>query len=211
MAARTRDPKVKRDLPKRKNDNPMYDPKSAGSSRVKDFKFTSMEGLDPVGQEDGDVNNDGKKDKTDKYLMNRRKAIGKAMGKRLKEERASLSEVMTDTEDEKPIKEKKINNKIKINPKLGEAVEELGGEILEVVESPEIDEAVYGGGQKKELPKPPQDTRMTVTAADKAGNTPAYQRYKAGDKRYKAADHMKESSFRKIQEKLNLKKTQWGT
>ena len=43
MAARSRDPKVKRDLPKRKNDNPMYDPKSAGSSRVKGFKFTGEE------------------------------------------------------------------------------------------------------------------------------------------------------------------------
>ena len=43
MAARARDPKVKRDLPKRKNDNPMYDPKSAGSSRVKGFKFTGEE------------------------------------------------------------------------------------------------------------------------------------------------------------------------
>ena len=247
------------------------------------------EKLDPVGQEDKDIDNDGDVDKSDKYLHKRRKAIGKAMGKRLKESR-SLSEVMTDTEDEKPIKEKKINNKIKINPKLGEAVEEIGGTILEVEESPELDEAltgerrqaaakkintaksgsdratafnlasrgdrestyqkkstggkggrfpgygdrgagnkaarrmgkepmrqgperrvteaVYGGGQKKEAPK---DTRMTVTAADKAGNTPAYQRYKAGDKRYKSADHMKESSFRKIQEKLNLKKTQWGT
>ena len=44
--------------------------------------------LDPVGQEDGDINNDGKKDGTDKYLMNRRKAIGKAIAKkrgRLKE------------------------------------------------------------------------------------------------------------------------------
>ena len=29
------------------------------------------EGLDPVGKEDGDVNNDGKKDSTDKYLMKR--------------------------------------------------------------------------------------------------------------------------------------------
>lgn len=35
--------------------------------------------LDPVGQEDGDVNNDGKKDSSDKYLMKRRKAIGKAI------------------------------------------------------------------------------------------------------------------------------------
>ena len=42
--------------------------------------------LDPVGKEDGDVNNDGKKDSTDSYLMNRRKAIGKAMGKKMKKE-----------------------------------------------------------------------------------------------------------------------------
>ena len=38
-------------------------------------------GLDPVGKEDKDVNNDGKVNKTDSYLMNRRKAIGKAMAK----------------------------------------------------------------------------------------------------------------------------------
>ena len=40
------------------------------------------EKMDPVGQEDGDINNDGKKDGTDKYLMNRRKAISKAIGKK---------------------------------------------------------------------------------------------------------------------------------
>ena len=40
------------------------------------------EALDPVGKEDGDVNNDGKKNSTDKYLMKRRAAIGKAMGKK---------------------------------------------------------------------------------------------------------------------------------
>ena len=346
----------------------------------------TKEGLDPVGKEDSDVNNDGKKDSTDKYLMKRRKAIAGAMKKRMsegvrdmdpekgtaerkarlekkrgmkmddhpqfkKEEveqvdenraaaraaggykddskkqtdpskagftgisgsikdimrqnkeieaknkmkkesfsnwRTDLSEVMTDDIDSKPVKEKKINNKIKINPKLGEAVEALGGEILEVTEVDEammagprkdamakkintaksgsdratafnlatrndmgssyqkkstggkgsrfpgygdrgagnkaarrmgkapmnqgpekrVTEAVYGGTPaKKEEPK---DNRMVVTAADKKGNTPAYQRMKAGDKRYKAADHMKESSFKKIQEKLNLKKTQWG-
>ena len=37
------------------------------------------EKLDPVGKEDGDINNDGKKDGTDKYLKNRRDAIGKAI------------------------------------------------------------------------------------------------------------------------------------
>ena len=44
--------------------------------------------LDPVGKEDGDVDNDGDKDKSDKYLMKRRKAIGKAIATR--EETESL-------------------------------------------------------------------------------------------------------------------------
>ena len=38
--------------------------------------------MDPVGQEDKDINNDGKTDGTDKYLLNRRKAISKAIGKK---------------------------------------------------------------------------------------------------------------------------------
>ena len=38
--------------------------------------------LDPVGQEDKDINNDGKTDGTDKYLMNRRKAVSKAIAKK---------------------------------------------------------------------------------------------------------------------------------
>jgi hypothetical protein len=36
-----------------------------------------IEKLDPVGKEDTDINNDGKVDKTDKYLANRRKTISK--------------------------------------------------------------------------------------------------------------------------------------
>lgn len=41
-----------------------------------------QEKLDPVGREDNDVNNDGKVDKTDDYLKNRRKAVSKAIGKK---------------------------------------------------------------------------------------------------------------------------------
>ena len=152
------------------------------------------EALDPVGKEDGDVNNDGKKDSTDSYLLKRRKAIAKAMKTR-KEEidrgeevvtekkdpcwdthemkgmkkkgnrmvpncvpkeaysdwrsdlvEADLIEVMDEDEAEKPIKEKKVNNKVKINPKLGEAIEEIGGTLLEEVEIDELDiiiESVY--------------------------------------------------------------------
>lgn len=40
-----------------------------------------IEGLDPVGKEDKDINNDGKVDKTDKYLANRRKKIAMALVK----------------------------------------------------------------------------------------------------------------------------------
>jgi hypothetical protein len=36
-----------------------------------------IEKLDPVGKEDADIDNDGKVNKTDKYLANRRKAIAK--------------------------------------------------------------------------------------------------------------------------------------
>ena len=43
------------------------------------------EKLDPVGKEDDDINNDGKVDKTDDYLANRRKAISKAINEREKE------------------------------------------------------------------------------------------------------------------------------
>lgn len=42
-------------------------------------KQSLNEALDPVGKEDSDIDNDGDTDKTDKYLANRRKAVGKAM------------------------------------------------------------------------------------------------------------------------------------
>ena len=44
--------------------------------------FTKTEALDPVGKEDADIDNDGDTDSSDKYLAKRRKAIGKAMGKK---------------------------------------------------------------------------------------------------------------------------------
>ena len=46
-----------------------------------DSEDTMEEALDKVGKEDDDINNDGKSDKTDEYLANRRKAVGKAMKK----------------------------------------------------------------------------------------------------------------------------------
>lgn len=121
-------------------------------------KKTQKESLDPVGQEDGDVNNDGKKDKTDKYLMKRREAIAKSINKKKVKEsfsdwRTELSEVIGDTDVKKKsetpkIKEGNVDNasKIKINPEIKEAIEEIGGTLLEMVEVDEMDyilESVY--------------------------------------------------------------------
>ena len=121
-------------------------------------KKTQKEALDPVGQEDGDVNNDGKKDKTDKYLMKRREAIAKSINKKKVKEsfsdwRTELSEVIGDTDVKKKsetpkIKEGNVDNasKIKINPEIKEAIEEIGGTLLEMVEVDEMDyilESVY--------------------------------------------------------------------
>ena len=44
-------------------------------------KAKSGKGLDPVGKEDSDIDNDGDKDKTDGYLLNRRKVRGAAIAK----------------------------------------------------------------------------------------------------------------------------------
>ena len=70
---------------------------------VKSLLITMFEKkMDPVGQEDADIDNDGDVDSSDKYLHKRRKAIGKAMGKKdVKEEKCG-----TDMKDEKKDKKK---------------------------------------------------------------------------------------------------------
>jgi len=215
-----------KDIRRGKTGGPQFQGET-GKERIAAVKKAKgmKEALDPVGQEDADIDNDGvpiSRDKNDQYIMKRRKAIAKAMKKRMKEEkeisevtkmgihaphevpskdlkglvkkavkridadndgdvdkddpkekgmgefvpspdgkkklrtkigesmsnwRTDLSEVMDDEIDSKKIKEKKVNNKIKINPNFGEAIEEIGGTIIEMVEIDEFDyiiESVYG-------------------------------------------------------------------
>tara|TARA_R100001443_G_scaffold54872_1_gene66244 strand:+ start:328 stop:1551 length:1224 start_codon:yes stop_codon:yes gene_type:complete len=171
----------------------------------------NKEGLDPVGKEDSDIDNDGDTDKSDKYLLKRRKTIGKAIAKKkgMKESfsdwRTDLSEVMTDSLDEKPIKEKSVKNTIKINPKLGEAVEELGGELLEaeVIEGkgdPCWDSHKQVGMKKKGnrmvpncVPKNEEvevevDEAMRPGPRQKAMAAKQYQPYKKGGGTYSSRD-----------------------
>jgi hypothetical protein len=105
-------------------------------------KVTAGKGLDPVGREDKDIDNDGDHDKSDKYLLNRRQVRGAAIDKKkdVKEAfsnwRNDLREVLDseDSENQKQIKEKKVNNKIVVNPELKESVESLGGLLVDVTE-----------------------------------------------------------------------------
>lgn len=84
--------------------------------------------MDPVGKEDEDVNNDGKVDKTDSYLKNRRSAIASKMKKEETEideakERTSphyLATVHKDDPDyEKKIGELKKTHKLRVRGRLG--------------------------------------------------------------------------------------------
>ena len=67
-------------------------------------QFDEKKKLDPVGQEDADVDNDGDSDSSDEYLKKRRKAIGKAMKKEAfyftDEEIADMVEIDEATDEE---------------------------------------------------------------------------------------------------------------
>ena len=75
-----------------KDKNPKDMSKKAGQKAPVDYRTLAQshvpvgnifnEKMDAVGKEDKDIDNDGDHDKTDKYLLNRRKAIGKAIAKK---------------------------------------------------------------------------------------------------------------------------------
>ena len=130
------------------------------------------EALDPVGKEDSDIDNDGDTDKSDKYLHKRRKAVGKAIATRkesFSDWRQDLVEVMDKVEkkeEDNRIKEKKVENKIVINPELKEAVEELGGQLIEMVE---IEEGYKPIGREKESAMYRRAGNLARTAVSSTG------------------------------------------
>jgi hypothetical protein len=79
-------------------------------------------GLDPVGKEDKDIDNDGDHDKTDKYLLNRRKARGAAIAARGTQKEEFLGEVNTEKDNpdanEKEIDVMKGKNTVTISPEV---------------------------------------------------------------------------------------------
>jgi len=95
-------------------------------------KVAAGKGLDPVGQEDGDVDNDGDKDKSDKYLMKRRGAIGNAIATR-KEEFIHEAETEDSNTTKIDYKKGKVKNKVTVAPEQGKGLmahNELEGELI---------------------------------------------------------------------------------
>jgi hypothetical protein len=114
-----------------------------------------IENLDPVGKEDADINNDGKKDKTDKYLANRRKAIAK----NLKEGDHEVSMAISSLEDiAKAI--------IELRQKLGNQERNIPGWIQNHIANAEnyIEQAAQGFHEIKNDEMNEQLTRMQQLA-----------------------------------------------
>ena len=100
----------------------------------------AMEALDPVGQEDADIDNDGDVDKSDKYLHKRRKAVGKAIAKKkgVKKEETEVDECW------------KTHKKVGMKMKGGKLVNDCRPK-NEEVEVAEAEESKIGGGNLKKL------------------------------------------------------------
>ena len=85
------------------------------------------EAMDPVGQEDDDINNDGMVNKTDKYLHNRRKAISASIRSKIKEGFGSVKAVGGDYDEEESHQRYKKSNSSK-----AEATTLAGGKGLKI-------------------------------------------------------------------------------
>ena len=88
-------------------------------------KTKSGKGLDPVGQEDKDIDNDGDHDKSDKYLINRRKVRGTAIAKKTGEVKEEFLGEVKRKKDENKVQETGVNNykngTIKMFPEIKES------------------------------------------------------------------------------------------
>ena len=101
---------------------------------------SKAEALDPVGKEDDDINNDGKVDKTDKYLANRRKAVAANLNEdhEVSMAQASLKSI--------------VKSAIELHKKLGGMERNIPGWIQDHITNAEnyIDQAAQGFHELKD-------------------------------------------------------------
>jgi hypothetical protein len=122
----------------------------------------SGKGLDPVGKEDDDPDNDGvpiSKDKNDQYIMKRRNAIGKAISSRKSEKvtesflsdwRNELFERNDEKNDNKKLDLMKGENKIIVSPEISEKLNLAKADMGNVVKDFYKSDAPQFKGRTKE-------------------------------------------------------------
>jgi CHASE3 domain sensor protein len=95
--------------------------KFAGTKHKGLPKKKTDEAMDPVGKEDDDVNNDGKVDKSDKYLKNRREKISKNVKEAAKPD---FLDIDKDGDKKEPMKKAVVDKKKNPFAKKDESMEE---------------------------------------------------------------------------------------
>jgi len=147
-------------------------------TRVKDGKKVD-EALDPVGKEDDDVNNDGKKDKSDAYLKKRRAAVSKAVGKKGKLEEADKGDMDNDGKDEPDSKEYMDNKDAAIKKSVADKKKKVKEAVTKAKAKMEgsIQGGVWVSSPDKGVAPPKNDDQGTlkkVTPKKPATGTPPY-------------------------------------
>jgi hypothetical protein len=113
-------------------------------------------GLDPVGQEDKDIDNDGDHDKNDKYLLNRRKKVGNAIATRKEDFIWQEETTSTEGQNAKKITGKGVDNystgvvKVSPNENSGVKKEEYSSSGLRRFHSALQFESTMTSAEKKE-------------------------------------------------------------
>ena len=152
--------------------NPLTDISKVYLNQIAEGNLKSLEKASVLAMSDKPEDQDKAREIKTRFdyqsLMKQKKAKKAKVTEARSDWRTDLREIIAADEasDEPEIKEKKIKNKIKINPEFKEAVEELGGELLEVQE---VDPKKQEQMKRKEKMLKKRMLRMKLRAVNQTG------------------------------------------
>ena len=152
--------------------NPLLDINKVYLTQIAEGSLKSLEKASVLAMSDDPKDQDKAREIKTRFdyqsLMKQKKAKKAKVTEARSDWRTDLREIIAADEasDEPEIKEKKIKNKIKINPEFKEAVEELGGELLEVQE---VDPKKQEQMKRKEKMLKKRMLRMKLRAVNQTG------------------------------------------
>ena len=154
--------------------NPLTDISNVYLTQIAEGRLKSLEKASVLAMSDKPEDQDKAREIKTRYdyqsLMKQKKAKKAKITEARSDWRTDLREIISADEasDEPEIKEKKIKNKIKINPEFKEAVEELGGQLL-TVEEVSVDPKKQEQIKRKEKMLKKRMLRMKLRAVNQTG------------------------------------------